>query len=73
MVEKVTLYSTGCPKCMILKKKLEDKNIPFEVVENRADILNKGIVKVPILEIDGVIYEFVKANTWVNEREKNGY
>ena len=25
----IILYSTGCPKCKILKKKLEDKNIDY--------------------------------------------
>lgn len=25
----VVVYSTGCPKCQILKKKLEEKDIEF--------------------------------------------
>ena len=30
----VILYSTGCPKCNILKKKLADAKIDYSVIED---------------------------------------
>ena len=29
-MDKVVLYSTGCPKCKILEQKLNMKSIPYE-------------------------------------------
>ena len=33
----VILYSTGCPKCNILKKKLADAQIDYKVIEDVED------------------------------------
>ena len=64
----VTLYTTHCPKCSILEKKLTSKNIEYEEVTNTQAMLDKGFVNVPILEVDGIIMDFTKANTWINEQ-----
>ncbi len=65
---QVILYSTGCPKCNVLKAKLDNKNIKYDVVSNVDIIMSKGISTVPVLEIDGQLLEFKKAVDWVNER-----
>lgn len=66
---EVILYSTGCPKCNVLKKKLNDKNINF-TENNDIDIMTSlGIEQVPVLSIDGKLMNFTQANTWINERE----
>lgn len=66
---EVILYSTGCPKCNVLKKKLNDKNINF-TENNDIDIMTSlGIEQVPVLSIDGKLMDFTQANTWINERE----
>ena len=65
---QVILYSTGCPKCNVLKAKLDNKNIKYDVVSNVDIIISKGISTVPVLEIDGQLLEFKKAVDWVNER-----
>lgn len=64
----VTLYTTHCPKCGILEKKLASKSIKYEEVTDTQVMLNKGFVNVPILEVDGIIMDFTKANTWINEQ-----
>jgi len=43
MEKKLTLYSTGCPQCRILKKKLEEKNIKFMEVNDIDVIKEKAI------------------------------
>ena len=70
----ITLYSTGCPKCCILKKKLEAKGIPYELNENTDELIANGIAEVPILKADGVFMRFPEANEWVNNytEGKNG-
>ena len=34
MTTRYVLYTTGCPRCEVLKKKLEQKHIQFESVTN---------------------------------------
>ena len=64
----VILYSTGCPKCNILKKKLADAKIDYSVVEDVDVMLSKGLKDVPWLEVDGNLMNFVDSSKWINER-----
>ena len=40
---KIILYSTNCPKCNVLEKKLQSKNIDFEICNDVDLMLSKGI------------------------------
>jgi len=64
----VILYSTGCPKCNILKKKLADAKIDYKVVEDVDVMVSKGLKEVPWLEVDGNLMNFVDSSKWINER-----
>ena len=63
---KVTVYSTGCPKCTILEKKLQEKNIDYEVISDIDLMQKKGFMSIPMLEVDNEIMEFGAAVKWVN-------
>ena len=63
---KIILYSTHCPKCEVLEKKLKVKNIEYEEVNDVGIMLNKGYTNVPVLEIDGKSMDFKTANDWIN-------
>lgn len=65
---RVILYSTNCPKCNVLKKKLEQKNIDFELVTDQDIMIEKGFMSAPMLEVDGNIMKFSDANEWVNKQ-----
>ena len=62
----VVLYSTGCPRCKILKSKLDKKGITYSVVDDVDKMLSMGMVVVPVLEVDGVRMNFKEAINWVN-------
>ncbi len=64
----IILYSTGCPKCNILKKKLADAQMEYSVVEDVDVMLSKGLKEVPWLEVDGNLMNFVDSSKWINER-----
>ena len=64
----VILYSTHCPKCKVLETKLKQKNIAYEEVNDTVIMQEKGLEFVPILEINGVIYDFKKAVDWIGEQ-----
>ena len=65
---KVTLYTTDCPKCMVLEKKLTAKNIEYSTVEDVNLMISKGFDTMPMLEIDDKVMDFKAANTWINEQ-----
>lgn len=65
----VTIYTTNtCPKCKILKEKMDAKGIKYEEIQDLDILINKGNGFVPVLEVDGHTMEFSEANKWVNER-----
>lgn len=68
----VTLYTTHCPRCIILEKKLTMKNIEFETVEDITKLEELGIQSVPMLSVDGGdLMDFATANKWINSQGGN--
>ena len=62
----IKLFTTHCPKCNVLEKKLKAKNIPFEIEENMEEMIKKGFQEAPILQVGDDYLDFVNANAWVN-------
>ena len=76
MGSKIILYTTGCEKCSILKKKLEGKNIPFETISDENILkeelfIKRGFKFMPILQVNDKFMEFIEANKWVNNYGKD--
>ena len=63
----IIFYSTNCPKCKVLKTKLDKINIQYTVNENVDKMLQLGIQSVPALQIDDVILDFGQAVKWLKE------
>lgn len=66
---KVVLYTTHCPKCNILKEKLDAKNIKYEEIDSIDDLIALGFKSVPYLKVDNSIFDFVNAIKWINNLE----
>ena len=65
----ITIYTTAtCPKCKILKKKMDDKGIVYEEFTDENEMQRMGILSVPVLEVDGEQMDFPQAVKYVNER-----
>ena len=66
----MTVYSTGCPKCKILVKKLLQKEIPFELVDDEETVMKIAstncIQSVPFVEYKGNIYLFEEIVKLIN-------
>ena len=66
-MEKMVLYTTGCPKCRILEKKLSDKGIGFEKCDDREVMSSLGMVWLPRLRLDdGRMLGYFDAGKYVN-------
>ncbi len=60
-----------CGQCKILKKKLENKNISFTVIEDIEKMLELGIQGVPVLQLDdGTKLTQMSAIKWVDAQEE---
>lgn len=63
-----TLYSTKCPKCNILEKKLKEKNINYTEVNDIDAMLEMELKEVPWLKVENKMMNFQEAVQWVNEQ-----
>lgn len=63
----VKLYSTGCSKCIILTKKLDEAGITYDVFDDVDKMIEMGMTTVPMLEVDGKIMNFKEAVDWIKK------
>ena len=66
------LYSTNCPKCRILKSKLDEIKAEYTIVTDEEDMIKKGLTTVPVLELDnGQRLSFVAAMAYLVDIKPN--
>jgi glutaredoxin len=62
------LFSTNCPQCKVLEKKLIQKGIEFEITNDIQELIDLGIKRAPILKTDDNQYlDCSNAIKYVNE------
>lgn len=66
----IILYTTFCPKCNVLKKKLDEKDISYKICTSIDEMIELGMMTSPYLSVDGNLMDFVQACEWVNEYGK---
>lgn len=62
----IKLYTTHCPKCQVLRKKLDMKNINYEIEDNVEKMLELNIETAPMLQVDENLMDFNTAVKWIN-------
>lgn len=68
MIHIIVLYSNGCPKCNVLKSKLDEKNIKYEICSDIDIMFGKGFKSVPMLEVDNKIMNYIESLNWIKEQ-----
>lgn len=58
---KAILYSTGCPRCVTLKRVLDRDGVDYEVVSDIEQMKSLGIESVPVLKYGDKQYSFLEA------------
>ena len=67
---EVVMYTTHCPQCEVLAKKLNQKSIKYTLIDDVALMANIGLSAVPALRIDGgALMNFKESIEWVNSLE----
>lgn len=62
----IKLYSTNCPKCLILETEINKKGIECCINSDVDKMLDLGIMSAPALELeDGTILNFKEALDYV--------
>lgn len=64
-MEQIILYEHGCPRCKVLKTKLDQKGIKYETVNDINIMQAKGFTEAPKLEVDGIVMGFKDAIDWL--------
>ncbi len=66
----VKIYTTDtCPRCKVLKTKMDAKGIPYESITDVDEIQRLGIMSVPYMQVDdGELMDFATANAWINQQ-----
>ena len=62
---KVILYEHGCPRCKVLKTKLDQSGIEYETVNDIEIMKSKGFNEAPKLEVDDMVMDFKQAVDWL--------
>lgn len=67
----VKIYTTEeCPRCKVLKTKLDSKGIEYEEITDVSEIEKLGILSVPYMQVDDEeLMDFATANSWINNQE----
>jgi glutaredoxin-related protein len=69
MNQSVVLYSTGCPKCNVMKMKLNKANIPFVENTNVDEMISIGLKSAPALKVDDELMTFADAVKWIDQQK----
>lgn len=64
---EVKLYSTNCPRCKVLEKKMEKASIDYVKNTDVEEMLSKGIMSAPYLEVNGELMDFNESVEWLKE------
>lgn len=68
---EIIFYSTNCPKCNVLKSKLDSKGLTYTVNNDTKEMLALGLQSAPALKVDDQpIMEFFEAVKWINTLEE---
>ena len=70
-MEHILLYTNGCPKCQVIKSKLELQHIKFIETNDTEKLISLGFKTLPILKVNEKVMDFKSANDWIEERRKN--
>lgn len=66
----ITVYTTNhCPQCQLLKSRLTQLGIAFDVFDDENKMQEMGISSVPVLDVDGTKMNLREALVYLNERQ----
>ncbi len=65
---EIVLFSTGCPKCRVLLKKLDSKGLDYTENKSIEEMQELGITSAPVLKVGEELLDFKSAIRWVDQQ-----
>lgn len=67
----IVLYSTHCPRCDVLEKKLKQKDIEFTINTDFDPLFlkEKGFDFLPVLQVEDEFMDYKEAINWMNGQD----
>lgn len=65
---EIVLFSTGCPKCRVLLKKLDSKGLDYTENKSVEEMQELGITSAPVLKVGEELLDFKSAIRWVDKQ-----
>ena len=67
-MDYIVVYSTHCPQCKVLEKKLQLAGFNFTIVDDAERMREMGMKSAPGMQVNcGPVMNFKEAITWVKE------
>ena len=66
-MNNIIFYTTNCPKCKVLKTKMDAVKLTYNTCEDVEEMLSLGIQTAPALQINDSILDFGQAIKWLKE------
>ena len=64
-MNEIILYTTHCPMCLMLERKLKEKNINYTEISDIEEIKKANIKNVPVLKIGEELMDSYNAMQWI--------
>lgn len=64
-MNEIILYTTHCPMCLMLERKLKEKNINYTEISDIEEIKKANIKNVPVLKIEEELMDSYNAMQWI--------
>lgn len=72
-MDKITVYTIGCPSCNWLEQNLKKMNINYEAVTDQEEMRKIGMKSAPAMRVnDGPLMYLHQIRNWVKEKNSNG-
>lgn len=65
----IIFYTTHCPRCRVLKAKLDEKHVAYTECDDMDKMIALGLHTSPALGVDGEIMDFSAAIKWLRDLE----
>lgn len=66
-MNNIIFYTTHCPKCKVLKTKMDKVELTYKTCEDVERMLDLGIQAAPALQVNNTILDFGQAIQWLKE------
>ena len=70
-MDNIVLYEHGCPRCKVLKMKLDKAGVQYTTINDIEIMKEKGFMEAPKLVVNEEVMGFQEAVNWLRGQENN--